>query len=182
MWKKLGLAAAMVVVAGWLSTSVAEDPAPTQLPAEMAPANPAAPVVPGGAADGEAPRRAAKEFATWIEAVIQEKFNVASRQFPMSRQVQEYTRLEQVQRIFRKFPKLSGLQLALIGGRELGDQTGVLLFTVTSENGPVAFKIYHYKFGDTRTVGRMEVTDDWMEIERMYTTVDALAAPVLVPL
>ncbi|MCL2641323.1 MAG: hypothetical protein FWD53_10790, partial [Phycisphaerales bacterium] len=61
-------------------------------------------------------------------------------------------------------------------------QTGTLLFTTATVDGPVAFKIYHYKFANQRYVGRLEITDDWSEIERMYTTVDILPNPITVPL
>jgi hypothetical protein len=125
----------------------------------------------------------AREFAPWIAAVVQEKWNIATPIFPIRRHAQEYLELPNTQRIFRRFGgKPNGMELALIGGRGLGDQTGVLLFTVTTESGPVAFKIYHYKFGNTRSVGKIEVTDDWSDIEKMYMTVDPLQAAVLVPL
>jgi hypothetical protein len=58
----------------------------------------------------------------------------------------------------------------------------VLLFTTVTEQGPVAFKIYHYKYGSNRCIGKIEVTDQWSEIERLYTTIDPLPAPVTVPL
>jgi hypothetical protein len=188
---------ATVVGLGWLGVAVGQNDgvvinpdAPVQNPDGPAPMPPDAgvndpgvvPGFPGMAQDNEAPRRAAREFAPWIEALIQEKVNVATRLFPLRRSAKDTVEAAATLRIFRKFPKLDGHELALIGGRGLGGQTGVLLFTITSESGPVAFKIYHYRFGNTRSVSKLEITDDWSEIEKMYTTVDPLPAPVLVPL
>jgi hypothetical protein len=196
MWQKAVLMVAVLVACGWLSSHAADDPMPVENPAPAeapreAPAaeaiNPADAVPPfmGQAAgqDNELPRRVAREFAPWIAAVIQEKWNIANPIFPIRKHAQETLEFPNTLRIFRKFGgKVNGLDLALIGGRGLGEQTGVLLFTITTESGPVAFKIYHYKFGNTRSVGKVEITDDWADIEKMYLSVDPLQTSVVVQL
>ncbi|MCL2647401.1 MAG: hypothetical protein FWD61_10425 [Phycisphaerales bacterium] len=132
--------------------------------------------------DGDLPRRVARDFAPWITAIIQQRTDVANRLFPLKRQVQEIIQSPNALRIFRKFPKLTGMDIAFLGGRTLGDQISVLLFTIATEDGPVAFKIYHYKFTGQHYVGRLEITDDWSEIERMFFTVDILQNPITTPL
>ena len=59
---------------------------------------------------------------------------------------------------------------------------GILLFTVVTEEGPVAFKVYHYGFGNDVYIARMDITDDWDEIERLSSMVDMLGQPITVPL
>jgi hypothetical protein len=210
MWKKHAtVLAACLAVCGWLSTATGDDPVaapdtpvqsdgrePAAEPPMGGDAVPGMGMAPGGGVDGvpgfigqlpaaqdnEMPRRVARDFAPWIAALVQEKWNNATAIYPIRREAQEYLDLPNARRIFRKFGKTNGLDLALIGGRGLGDQTGVLLFTVTTESGPVAFKVYHYRFGNTRSVGKIEITDDWADLEKMYLTVDPLHSPVLVPL
>jgi hypothetical protein len=193
MWKKALLTmVGILAICGWLSSLAADDPVTPETPAQTeapreAPANPGDGLAPfmgqANGQDNELPRRVARDFAPWISAVIQEKFNIANPIFPIRKHAQETFDLPNTQRIFRKFGgKLNGLDLALIGGRGLGEQTGVLLFTITTESGPVAFKIYHYKFGNTRSVGKIEVSDDWSDIEKMYQSVDPLQGSVIVPL
>jgi hypothetical protein len=198
MWKKAVLTTVAILgICGWLSSQAADDPMNPDTPvqAENPPAQGAEQANPGpgdamppfmgqpAGQDNEIPRRVAREFAPWISAVIQEKFNIANPIFPIRKHAQETLEFPNTQRIFRKFGgKLNGLDLALIGGRGLGEQTGVLLFTITTESGPVAFKIYHYKFGNTRSVGKIEVSDDWADIEKMYLSVDPLQGAVIVPL
>jgi hypothetical protein len=209
MWKKPAMAmAACLVVCGFLSTATGDDPmGQVEIPPQDTPVQSPDPVgrepgaaggadglAPGGAdgvppflgqlpgQDNEIPRRVVREFAPWIAAVIQEKSNTAVAIFPIRRHAQETLEFPNTRRIFRKFGKLNGLDLALIGGRGLADQAGVLLFTVTTESGPVAFKVYHYRYGNTRSVGKIEITDDWADLEKMYLTVDPLQVPVIAPL
>jgi hypothetical protein len=134
------------------------------------------------APDIETPRRIAKDFAPWMEAVIQGKTDVANRLFPLQKAAQDAIESPDALRIFGKFPKLNGLKLALVGARGYGDQTGTLLFTITTKDGPIAIKLYHYQFGNSRYIGKVEVTDDWEEIDKMYQTVDILQTPVVVSL
>ena len=128
------------------------------------------------------PSRDARDFVPWITAIIQQRTDIAQRLFPFKRHAQETVQSPHALRILRKFPKLTGMEISLIGGRTLGSEIGTLLFTVATEDGPVAFKIYHYKFAGQRYVSSIEITDNWSEIERLYLTVDILQNPITVPL
>lgn len=177
LWKTLAVAVMVAaIMAAWLSHARGQETNPPTQPVEVT-------LQPDFAhADGDVPRRIARDFAPWIHAVILQKPDVANRLFRMRHVAQEQAEAQQALKIFRKFPKLDGVELTLVGGRTLGEQTGVLLFTVVSDAGPVAFKVYHYRFGNDRMIGRLEITDDWNEIERMYTTIDPLQTPVTVQL
>jgi hypothetical protein len=74
------------------------------------------------------------------------------------------------------------LNLNLVGGRTLGENIGVLFFTVAHEEGPVAFKIYYYGVGDDIYIARMDIMDGWDEIEAAAISVEALNAPIVVNL
>ena len=74
------------------------------------------------------------------------------------------------------------MELNLVGGRTLGQNIGILLFTVATEDGPVAFKVYYYGFGQDINIARLDISDEWDELERVSSTVDILSQPVAVPL
>lgn len=140
----------------------------------------------GVAAAGEAgddmPHRTAKAFAPFIHAVVTRRVTQAQRIFKMRRSVETAIEQADTVRIFGRFTKPDGLDLNLIGGRTLGQNIGILLFTVATEDGPVAFKISYYAYGTDMYVARMEVVDNWDDVERLAATVDMLPAPVTVPL
>ena len=174
MWKSLAVVAiGVVALAGWLSRAPGQEavavPGEVQLPD-------------GQVHDPEVQRRVARDFAVWIEDIILQKTDAANRLFPLQPYAQKQVMSNKTVEIFSRFPKLEGMDITLVGWRALGEQAGVLLFTTVTEHGPVAFKIYHYKYGNNRSIGKIEVTDEWSEIERMYTTIDPLPVPVTVPL
>ena len=176
MWKSLAVVAiAVVVIVGWLGRATGQ--VAPGAPGDVVQVDPAL-----RGADGDGPRRAARDFSPWIEDIILQKTESANRLFPLRRYAQDAVESTNAVRIYRKFPKMDGMRITLVGWRALNEQAGVLLFTAVTEQGPVAFKIYHFEFGNNRIVGRIEITDDWSEIERMYTTIDPLQAPVTVPL
>jgi hypothetical protein len=133
-------------------------------------------------ADNDLPQRMAHEFAPFLRAIVTRRINQAEQIFKMRRSV--LTSLEQPNaiRILGHFNKPDQLELNLIGGRMLGNSVGTLLFTISTQEGPVAFKIFHYGFDKDIYIGRLDVTDDWDEIERLAATVDPLPQPVTVNL
>jgi hypothetical protein len=123
-----------------------------------------------------------RRFAPFLRAVVSRRMNVAERIFKVRRSV--YGMLEQAEtaRVLARFVRPDQLAVTLIGGRNLGQGMGVLLFTVVTEEGPVAIKVFHYAFGNDIYISRMDITDDWDEIERFAAMVDVLTQPVTVPL
>jgi hypothetical protein len=143
-----------------------------------------APGVRGGGAAQEAtmPQRTARAFAPFIRAILQRRSTAANGIFKLRRGVQTNLESPETARILSRFRKLDDLALSLIGGKMLGQDVGVLLFTVVSEDGPVAFKVYYYGFGQDMNIARLEITDDWEELERGALTVDMLPSPITVSL
>ena len=94
------------------------------------------------------------------------------------------TSLEQAEseRILSRFAKPDRLELNLVGGRMLGNNIGILFFTIATDDGPVGFKLYYYGFGNDINVSRLEMTDDWDQIETLSTTVELLQTPISLPL
>jgi hypothetical protein len=124
------------------------------------------------------PQQTVKAFAPFLRAVVTRRMNQAERIFKMRRSVQSALEQPNTVRILGRFAnKPDQFQLSLIGGRTLGERIGILLFTVATEDGPVAFKVYYYGFGQDTVIARMEVTDDWDEVERLSLTVDNLPQP-----
>jgi hypothetical protein len=143
----------------------------------------AAPPPHGPQAEGaDLPHRTTRAFAPFIRAIVTRRTNQAEKMFNMRRSVLRSLEQDESVRILAKFPKPDQLELNLIGGRTLGRNIGLLLFTVATEEGPVAFKIYYSGYGETMTVGRMDITDDWDEVERLSLTVDSLPSPITVML
>ena len=97
--------------------------------------------------------------------------------FKVRRTVETSLEQPETSRILARFQKPDELDLNLVGGRMLGNNMGVLLFTVATQDGPVAFKIYYYGFDQDVNIARIDVMDDWDEIERRRPAgVEALAA------
>jgi hypothetical protein len=124
----------------------------------------------------------ARRFAPFLRAVVTRRMNVAERIFKVRRSVNVTLDQADTARILGRFIRPDQLELSLIGGRTLGQNMGILLFTVVTEDGPVAFKVYHYGFGNDIYIARMDITDDWDEIERLSAMVDILGQPITVPL
>jgi hypothetical protein len=133
---------------------------------------------PPAAAGDDMPHRTAKAFAPFIRAIASRRYNTAQQIFKLRRSVQTSLEDAETTGILARFIKPDRFDLNLIGGRTLGQNIGILLFTMASEDGPVAFKIYYYGFGNDIYVSRIEVTDDWDQIEAYSATVDAFPAPV----
>lgn len=134
------------------------------------------------AVNEEITRSTTRRFAPFLRAVVTRRMNVAERIFKVRRSV--YAMLDQGEtaRVLARFVRPDQLSVTLIGGRQLGQGMGVLLFTVVTEEGPVAIKVFHYTFGNDVYISRMDITDDWDEIERYAAMVDILQQPVTVPL
>jgi hypothetical protein len=139
---------------------------------------------PGGAGmqNEDLSRTTTRRFAPFLRAVISRRMNVAERIFKVRRSV--YGMLDQAEtaRVLARFVRPDQLSVTLIGGRNLGQGMGVLLFTVVTEEGPVAIKVFHYSFGNDVYIARMDITDDWDEIERYAAMVEVLQQPVTVSL
>jgi len=124
----------------------------------------------------------ARRFAPFLRAVVTRRMNVAERIFKVRRSVNVTLDQADTARILGRFIRPDQLDLNLIGGRTLGQNMGILLFTVVTEEGPVAFKVYHYAFANDIYIARMDISDDWDEIERLSAMVDVLPQPISVPL
>src|SRR5262249_14839820 len=120
------------------------------------------------------PHRTTRAFAPFLKAVITRRYNQAQQIFKLRRSVEVSLEDEETTRILSRFTKPDRFDLNLIGGRTLGQNIGILVFTIATEDGPVAFKIYYYGFGNDINVSRIEVFDDWDQIEQVAATVEIL--------
>jgi hypothetical protein len=118
------------------------------------------------------------DFAPWISAIIQQRFSAADRLFPLERSAQAEVESSANVQIFSRFTRLDDTALSLVGVHILGDHIGTALFTAATEHGPVAFKIYYYRYGTDIHVGKIDIAEHWADIEALSLTVDALPEPV----
>jgi hypothetical protein len=139
------------------------------------------PVAPPSNGD-EMANRTIRAFAPFLRAIVSRRYNTAQQIFKIRRAVETSLEQEEPTRILSRFTKPDRFDLNLIGGRTLGQNIGILMFTIASQDGPVAIKIYYYGYGPDINVSRIDVSDDWDEIEALSTTVEILQTPVTVPL
>jgi hypothetical protein len=152
--------------------------APLLVKAENPPVNKLVPV-----ADTDTlPQRTTKAFAPFLHAIVQRRMNQAERFFKIRPSLRATLELPETERILARFRKPDEMSLNLIGGRMLGQDIGILLFTVATEDGPVAFKVFYYGYGQDMNIQRMDITDNWDDIERLSSMVDMLPVAVTVPL
>jgi len=159
---------ALLIVLALLLTSAA----PMLLRAQVAPAR---------AAD-DMPHRTAKAFAPFFRALVQHRLNTAQGFFKMRRSVEMELETADNLQILSRFQKPDTLDLNLIGGRTLGNNIGILFFTIATLDGPVAFKVYFYGFDKDVYVDRLDITDDWDTIEQTAASLEMLPAPITTPL
>ena len=124
----------------------------------------------------------ARVFAPFIRAIVMRRVNTAQQIFKLRRSVESALEQADTVRILGRFQKPDRLDLNLIGGRTLGQNIGILLFTVATEDGPVCFKIFYYGFGQDINISRIEISDDWDTIESNSSNIDLLGAPITVSL
>lgn len=124
----------------------------------------------------------AKSFAPWIKAIARQRLNVADKYYHLRRQPQDLLETPDVASAFNRFSNLNGLDLNLIAVRPLGKDTGIALFTLNADEGPVMFKIYYYQSNGENYVGHLQIEDAWDAIEETATTVEPLPHIVTVPL
>jgi hypothetical protein len=135
-----------------------------------------------GVPDTAANQKMVDDFAPWISAIIQQKWAVADRIFPLEKAAQAEAEAAQISEIYSRFTKLDDTPISLVGVHILGDQIGTAFFTTVTEHGPIAFKISYYRYGTDIHVGKIEFATHWSEIEALSLTVDPLPAPVTAPL
>src|SRR5262245_5178570 len=129
------------------------------------------------------PHRTAREFAPLIRAMVTRRFNAVKPIFKIRRSVETSLEQPEAVRVLARFQnKPDRFDLNLIGGRTLGNNIGILYFTIATEEGPVAFKVYYYGFSDSIYIARMDIMDDWSEIETTSATMDSLPSPITVSL
>ena len=136
----------------------------------------------GAAAAEDMPHRTARTFAPFIRALITRHFNTAQSIFKIRRSVETSLETIESERILGRFNKPDRLELNLVGGRTLGNNIGILLFTIATEDGPIAFKVYYYGFGNDLNINRVELADDWDQIEALGTNMEMLSIAIPVPL
>jgi hypothetical protein len=136
----------------------------------------------GGAPSEDMPHYTARKFAPFIRAIVLHRVNTAQGIFKMRRSVESNLEQPDTIRTLAHFQKPDSLPLNLIGGRTLGQNIGILLFTVATQDGPVSFKIYYYGFAQDINVARIEISDDWDTIESASSNIDLMSAPITVPL
>lgn len=137
---------------------------------------------PKPAAADDLPRRTAKAFAPFLRAIIMRRINTAQQIFKVRRSVMNSLEQPETTRVLGRFQKPDTLSINLVGGRMLGQNIGILLFTMTNEEGPIYFKIYYYGVEDQIYIDRMDIGDDWDDMASIAASLDSLPAPINVPL
>jgi hypothetical protein len=135
-----------------------------------------------GGVNESIPERTAHAFAPFFHAIVSRRSTQANSIFKLRRLVQNNLESSATVQILSRFRKPDEMSINLVGGRLLGQDMGILLFTASTENGPVAFKVYYYGYGNDMNIARMDISDDWDEIERLTSTVDMMQVPITVPL
>lgn len=128
------------------------------------------------------PHRTAKAFAPFIRAIIGRRMNNAQQIFKLKKPVQTYLEQAETVQILGRFVKPDRMDLNLVGGKTLGQNIGILYFTVANDDGPVGFKIYYFGIADEIYISRMDIMDTWDEIEEATVHIDSLPAPIVVNL
>ncbi len=136
---------------------------------------------PGRGAD-DMPHRTAKAFAPFFRAILLHRINTAQGFFKMKHSVSTELETPENIDILSRINKPDNLELNLIGGRNLGNNIGILFFTIATQDGPIAFKIYFYGFDKDVYIDRMDITDDWDTIEQTATTLEMLPSPITTPI
>ena len=134
------------------------------------------------AATDDLAHRTTRAFAPFIRAILMRRVNTAQQIFKIRRSVMVSLEQQDTVRLLSRFQKPDSLNLNLVAGRLLGQNIGILLFTLSNEEGPVYFKVYYYGFEDQIYVDRMDIGEDWDELEKAATTLESLPAPVTVSL
>ncbi len=128
--------------------------------------------------DTETAQKMVDNFAPWISAVIQEKFAIADRIYPIEKYAETELENSGAGDVFSKVTRIDDTPLSLVGVHILGDHIGTALFTLPTEHGPIAIKVSYYRYGTDMHVGKVEIAYRWSDIEALSQTVDALPAPV----
>ncbi|HVX85463.1 MAG TPA: hypothetical protein VH253_11835 [Phycisphaerae bacterium] len=140
------------------------------------------PTARGTPIDPDTAPQIARSFAPWIRAMIQQRSNVADQIFVTPKYIFNAFSTDTGKRILARFNGNQQHDLNLIGAKNLGRNTGVVLFTISTADGPIAMKIYYYGYNAQLHVSRIELADDWTDIERLDLEMDALAEPTTIPL
>jgi hypothetical protein len=128
------------------------------------------------------PHRTARTFAPFVRAILVRRINTAQQIFKLRRNVVNELESPEIAQMFNRFNRPDRVDLNLVGGRTLGQNLGTLFFTITSPEGPVGFKVFYYGYGEDIYISRMDISDDWEDVDTWSRTVDLLSTPVTVPL
>ncbi len=126
--------------------------------------------------------RTTRAFAPFIRAILMRRVNTAQQIFKMRRPVMVALEQQDTVRLLSRFQKPDSLSLNLVGGRLLGENIGILLFTLSNEEGPIYFKVYYYGFEDQIYIDRMDIGEDWDDLEKAAVALESLPAPITVSL
>jgi hypothetical protein len=138
----------------------------------------------GPAAAGNAEdiaHRTARSFAPFVRALITRRITTAQQLFKMRRNVLMTLEQPEVIRVLSRYQRPQRYDLNLVAGRLFGQNAGILLFTVINEDGPVYFKVYYYAYGDQTYIDRLEISDDWDDLEAAAERLESLPTVISVP-
>ncbi|MGN6368316.1 MAG: hypothetical protein ACTHN5_08665 [Phycisphaerae bacterium] len=128
--------------------------------------------------DNDTAQKMVNDFAPWISAIIQQRFAVASKIYPLEKYAETQLENSGAAQVFSKVTRIDDTTVSLVGVHILGDHIGTALFTLPTEHGVIAIKVSYYRYGTDTHVGKVEIADKWTEIELLAETVNALPAPV----
>jgi hypothetical protein len=138
--------------------------------------------MPPGTPPNDLPQRTTRQFAPFIRALLQRRLTQAQQLFKLRRPVLATMEEVDVMRVLSRYQRPQRYDLNLVAGRLYGPNTGILLFTIVNEEGPVYFKVHYYTYQDQTYVDRLEISDDWDYMEAAIEHLDLLPTPVSVPL
>jgi hypothetical protein len=133
------------------------------------------------AVENDVPHRTARSFAPFIRALMQRRLTTAQQLFKVHRPVLETLDLPDVMRILQRYQRPQQYELNLVAGRLYAPNTGIVLFTIVNEEGPVYFKIHYYTYAEKTYIDGLEISDDWGFMEAAAEHLESLPAPISVP-
>jgi hypothetical protein len=134
------------------------------------------------AAEDDLAHRTAKQFAPFVRALIQRRLTTAQQLFKVRRPVMAALEDPDTIRVLSRYQRPQRYDFNLVAGRLYGPGTGVVLFTIVNEDGPVYFKIHYYTFNEQTYIDQLEISDAWEYLEEATEHLDMLPSPVSVPL
>ena len=130
------------------------------------------------AAEPDSGGQTVRQFTPWLSAFVRGKQQVAEQYFRLRPAAQNEMNSTEASAVLNRLSQINAPVLNLVWSKSLGENTGIVMFTVATEDGPIGFKIYYYGFNNQMYISHVQMTRHWSEIERMAFNFDPETGPV----